>query len=616
MKTAAFCVIGHVNHGKTALVRALTGRETDRTPEEKRRGISIELGFAAFSTDTAQVHLIDAPGHEDFIRATTAGLSAAYGCLLVVSALRGPERQTIEHLEMARALGIDVVVAALSHSDSAGADHLGAATERTAELLRSFGYSGASILPVSSLTGAGLLQLRAKLAQETLSRPPPEELAGFLLSIDRRFSAAGAGTIVTGVLQGGEAVSGQDALILPGGDRFTIRSIQCDRREVDRAEPGGRIALALRGLKLEKLRTGHVVCAPGAFEASVRIDAEIRFRQSWRPRGRVAEQIRLFAGAAAVTARLRLFQEVDTDKPVLARIDCDRPIVSFAGQRLIIRGLSPDILLAGGRVLDPGPPERRLQAARRAAFLADISGGLPESVACALTQRDQGVLSEAEYRRLTNGRLPPASEEWISLEEGVSCRREDLERARQSFLCALAGAHEATPLAIGIPAGRIRTLLNDEWADRMLAEAEGLLAREGLIRRTPAGLRLQTHNPRLRLSADEARRLKDLETALAEGMFRPPEPGGEGEELLNILADEGVVIALYNHALRKTVYFHADTPCRARDILKAAFPAATPFTTGQAREALSTSRKFIVPLLEHLDGAGLTRRTGDLRFIS
>jgi selenocysteine-specific elongation factor len=618
-------VIGHVNHGKTALVRALTGMETDRLPEEKARGLSIALGFAFREDPDGDVDFLDAPGHEDFIRAMVMGAAGARAVLLVVSAVEGFGRQTREHLRIAGLLGLRDGLVAVTKADlvppEARAD---LQAQLAAELDGSF-LAPAPVVFCSAVTGEGLEALNREIRALALRTPPPERLPGAFLPLDRLFTLTGAGTVVTGSLQGADLEVGDEAVLEPSGRRVHLRQLQIHGQAVATARAGGRAAAALRGVSPDEVKVGEVLCSPGVFPPTLRLDAKIALSPDAARPLRSGDEVRVLWGARQDLARVRLVggTPLEPGSSGLAQLRFSGPVPAHAGQRLLLRRPSPAGTLGGGQVLDPIAPLLRARTleARRDLLLAVVQGGL-EDIAAGLALRDGGAVSVAEAARLSRA---PAEEvrlrlaqTLVRLDDGLFAQAPAVEAAAQAYLDRLAEAHRAQPTRAFVALGSLRGGLARTLSGDLIAHVEGRLAAEGGIRIVRGQVALKDHDPFATLTPGQLVRLGEIEAALREGGMNPPDAAsvvaeGESADLLGLLVESGRLVSLRNHALRQTLVFHLEALDAALANLEAAFPPPVEFTTGQARAALSTSRKFIVPALEFLDSRGDTVRRGDSR---
>jgi selenocysteine-specific elongation factor len=626
MRRCAVAVVGHVDHGKTALVRALTGIETDRLKEERARGLSIALGFAYRDYPSGVVDFIDAPGHEDFIRTTVSGATGAQAILLVVSAVDGFERQTREHLEIAAWLGIRTGVIAATKADLVSD---GLWEQRAAEIERDVAgtvLAGEPIVFCSARTGLGLDRLNAEIDRLLRRSPPPPALPGFFLPADRAFNVHGVGTVATGTLLGGAIETGAEAVIEPAGQRVTIRGLQAHGEAVPRVEAGWRAAVQLRGASVDDVRPGDVICEPGRFCASRQVDALVTVSPGARPLKHL-DTIRFLVGTRNVVASARLLdgKSIQPGEEGWVQFRFPASVPTYTGQRAILRRLSPAETIAGAVVLDPGAAPAARRSAGRVAVLQAARAGDPSAVASALAARDRGVVSLVEAARLA-GLTPETLDARLgsdiaSIGAGLVSPGRWLDDARQGYRDTLAEAHRGAPTRPTVPAETVRRALAVAFAGALVEHTEGRLADAGEIVAARGRVALATHDPLAALSQAQSAALGEIEARLRAGGAAPPDPDEiralkDGGDLLDLLIDLGRAVPLRNYALRKTVVFHAEALAAATRGLAAAFPPPARFTTGEARKALATSRKFIVPVLEYFDERGWTRRDGDTRQIA
>ncbi len=624
MKGCTIAVIGHVDHGKTALVRALTGIETDRLKEERERGLSIALGFAWRDFPTGGIEFVDAPGHEDFIRTTVSGLTGVSAVLLVVSAVDGIERQTIEHLQIASLLGIHAGVVAVTKSDLLGDDALALACAEISQGLIEGPLDGAPMVCCSARTGAGLDALSDALACVVDRLAPPPALLGALLPVDRVFSVRGSGAVVTGTLLGAPLRLGDEASIQPSQRRVTVRGLQSRGSDCQAIEPGRRAAVNIRGASVEDIRPGDVLCTGAAFAPSRRIDTRVALLPSAARPLKSLDEVRVLLGTRGVTGSARILQggAIQPGEAGLVQFRFAAPILAYAGQHGVLRRLSPADTIGGLVVLDPvaSPSSRRDLA--RIEVLHALQGNDPSVVARAITRRDGGLVALRELERLLqigqadlNGRLAP---DFSLVEAGCLALRTTLDEAASVYLAALADAHRQAPARVAVPLADIRRPLARLFGSALVTDVERTLSENATIRNVAGKVALAGHDPLEAL--DEARRARMLyiEAILRAGGATPPDPTELAvpdmeDDLVDLLIDLGRVVRLRNHALRKNLLFHVAALREAYSTLAANFPGPSLFRTGEAREALATSRKFIVPLLEYFDAQGWTVREGDLR---
>jgi len=618
-------VIGHVNHGKTALVRALTGMETDRLKEEIDRGLSITLGFAHAEQGGVMLDLIDAPGHEDYIRAMVSGTAGARAVLLVVSATEGFGRQTHEHLAIAAALGLEAGLVVVTKADLLRPGDEAPVISQITTNLRGTSLEGQPIILCSARNGAGLDAVRDELHALAHRCPLPSPLAGAFMPIDRAFSLTGAGTVVTGTLQGAGLKVGEAVELWPSGQRASVRQLQIHNQSVGHAAPGGRVAVNLRGLSAKDVASGEVLCSIGAFAPSTQVDVMISLSEQASKGLKHTDQIKVLWGARQDMASLRLM-EAGTLAPGqtgLAQLRFATPVVAYGGQRAVLRRPSPAETLGSITVLDPLAPPMKGRTGLRLALLAAVASGGEEAIVHALADWSGGILSVAEAARLTRRTvrdlLPPLVTDYEPLGEGQLVRRSDMAAAKQTYLLALTTAHALAPTRAAAAGAEVRKALAKDHGRDLIAHAELVLAQEGLIRLEGAKVALASHDPLASLSADSLVRLGEIEARLLQAGLMPPDVAtvagtdDEAAALMTLLVETGRAVALRNGALRQTLTFHHQALLDAAPKLRSHFPPPQSFTTGQARAALETTRKYIVPVLEYLDRLGLTRRDGDVR---
>lgn len=626
MMHKTIAVIGHVDHGKTALVKALTGVETDTLAEERARGLSISLGFAHRETGRGWLHFIDAPGHADFVRTTAAGLSGVDGVLLAVSCTDGIQAQTREHLRLAHCLGIRQVIVALTKADLAN-DEIVARTEaEIATELNAYSLEPLAIVASSSLTGMGSDAL-AQALERFLDLPHRRvRLPGFYLPVDRVFTAPGVGTVVTGTLIGGEIARGDAATIAPDGTATSVRGLQVAGTDQTSATPGARVAVNLRGVETSALHKGSVVHAHAGFAPSPRFDVALDAADKASLNLKHMGEVMVMLGTNYQPARVRLYAaDVHAGDAVLAQLAFSRPQVGYAGQRFVLRNPAAAKIICGGAIIDPvAPAARRNKDAHQAVLRAALEGK-PDAIAHALADRDKGVVSLPELARLSAldpDQIEPLIEASFELgKAGLALRTSDIERACEAFLTALAARHDARPLRPHHPSDAVRAALR-RLPEALLEQVERRLLDVGQVTVHEAGVALASHDPLAEMTPEQSATLADLEQQLQTLALRPgprldPKSATpEQDDMVELLIATGRLIRLYNHALNQQVLLHASAIQMARETLQQAFPSGAPFTTGEARSALNTNRKIIVPLLEFLDAEGTTKREGDVRYVT
>ncbi len=619
MTSACVIVIGHVDHGKTALVRALTGMETDRLAEEKARGLSIALGFAHCEMAGGTLDLIDAPGHEDFIRTMVSGASGAQGAMLVVSAVEGVAAQTREHVQIARLLQVPVAVVAVTKVDLIPVATLPARLVEIEDALAAQGVTVAELVPCSATTAGGTDHLRQVLARRFNALPARAAPMGAFLPVDRAFTLAGRGTVVTGTLLGGALAVGAALTVQPSGAATVVRGLQARGAARERVAAGERVAVNLRGIALEDIARGDVICTGGQ-GATLCMDVWLTVSDMAPRPVKHMQDLRVLWGTAHEVATLRLMGggQIAPGGAGLGQLRFKRPVVGFAGQAAVLRQLSPAATLAGAVILDPqatavGAGDRRRLAVMQAAQQQDGA-----ALAAALCAQGRGVALWSDLVRLARcdatAALPTGvvrlSPEHIALAD-------DLAAVQTAVVAALRRFHADHPIKQGAALSMLQRVTPLRglvpFAQTELVRGGEVVLRDGLVS-------LARHDPFAVLAPQQLARLTEIEERMRAGGTSPPDvrqfDAPDDADLIALMAAQGRLVSLANIALKQQVVFHAATIAQAQRSLAANFPPPTAFTTSEARTALGTSRKFIVPLLEHLDALGMTLRIGDTRQIA
>jgi selenocysteine-specific elongation factor len=545
---------GHIDHGKTWLVRALTGKDTDRLPEEQRRGISIDLGYAPLELpDGRRLSLVDVPGHERFVRAMVAGATGIDLFLLVVDAGEGARPQTHEHLAILRILGIELGVVAVTKADAVDAETLELALDEARDLV-----PGADVHAVSAKTGAGLEELRAALARAADRVEQAREGRPTRLWIDRCFSLRGIGTVVTGTLWSGSIGAGDELRLEPAGHGVRVRSVQVHDLDVERAEAGQRVAVSLPGVERRDVRRGDLLVEPRAYPVSYRLDAALDELEPIPDGARLQVHI----GTAHVPGR------VVRVGGRWGQLRLDAPVVAARGDRIVLRGATT---VGGGVVLDPAPPRHRDEARMELLERGDVAATIHAPV-LADTLRYVGEAEPDGVLQAGPWIFSPAWLEELATELGAALEAAD-------------------PIDPGVPPP------GDPWA----ADVVPLLPFE----RRGAKLYLPGASPSLGARAEEAAALeRELSTAGARATKV------EDAELTRYLEANGVLVRLGDgYAIGSGAYEVA------RDVLLTECRAGGEITLARFRDLVGTGRRDAQLLLERFDRDGLTRRVGDARVL-
>lgn len=634
---------GHIDHGKSALVRALTGVDPDRLQEEKVRGITIDLGFAHYAQDEVNIAFVDVPGHERFVRNMLAGASGIDAVLLVVAANESVMPQTREHFDICRLLGVTTGVVALSKCDLVDGEMLELVQLETRELLAGSPLADAPVVAVSARSGAGLDRLRAVLRDVAAALPVRAADGAARLPIDRVFTVRGFGTVVTGTLVSGTLDLDMDLDVLPGGRRVKVRGLQVHGRQARAAGPGQRVAVNLQGVEVGELGRGDTLVERGSLQRTRRFDAVLSVLASARA-VRHGARVRCHHGTAEAMARVSLCgpttMTVGTEDPVFptalepgtegfVRVRLEEPLALTRGDRFVLRAYSPPITIAGGQVLDPLPPRGRLRSRRGIARLQRLrsGGGLAGCIALMAEEgAGRGVSRAALVPRLGVGAsvldrtvAGVAAAGQVAVVGGLLVAPDELDAVRRRLLELAAEFHAAHPLEPGLPREEARERLGDRAAVAVFDHVVAELVAEGAVVATDH-LALASHE--VALSAEEARARDSLAGLFRASGLMPPAAGsvataaGVGaelaERLLKLLVREGTLVKV------EALFFHAEHLSRLRaDVtaLKSAAPGPVRIDVGMFKERFGVTRKYAIPLLGYLDRERITRRVGDVRLV-
>ena len=620
---------GHIDHGKTTLVKALTGVDTDRLPEEKARGISIDLGFAYWKTgDGETIGFVDVPGHERFIRNMLAGVCGIDYVMLIVAADDGVMPQTVEHLHIVDLLHVARGIAVITKTDRCAATRVAEVEESIKNLIASTLLASVRVIPVSALSGDGIAALRDELAAAAKAHARSEHAGRhFRYAIDRAFTIAGSGTVVTGTVFNGAVTVGDKLMLSPGGVEVRVRALQQHGQPARQAVAGERCALNLSGADLAHIGRGDWVVAPAIHAPTQRIDVRLQVLASetqplkhWTP-------VHLHLGTADVTARIsiRRGEAVAPGASALAQLIADRPLAALHGDRFIVRDQSAARTVGGGSVVDPFAPATRRNSAARRAQLAALEHAAPDAALARLLACSPAGIDIAQFERTFN--LTPERVEALTRELGTTIVGKDqrvalpqavIDTIKQRVLEALTRFHRESPQALGAEIETLRKSLAPalaattfvallrELADQRKIEVTGSLARlpRHVATANPADEKMwQTIKPVLDAAGFKVPALRDLtvstqleETLLKDFLHRKSRTG----ELIRVGTER-----FYPRATL------AQLAALAQAVARAA--SGGQFTVAQFRDASGTGRSLAMEILECLDRLGITQRIGDIR---
>lgn len=625
---------GHIDHGKTALVRALTGVETDRLREEKERGITIELGFAPLDLGLGQaVGMVDVPGHERFVRNMLAGAGGIDVVMLVVAADESVKPQTREHFDICRLLGVQAGVIVLTKIDMADPDLLEIVQAEVQEMVDGTFLQDAEMVPCSALTGEGVEDVRMALARCLEGLPPPRRPDFVRLPVDRAFTMRGFGTVVTGTMLSGWLKPGSELILWPDQERLRVRRVEVHGQEVETAEAGQRTALNLASVARRTPARGDLLASPGRLQAGRLLDVRLDVLASCRDGLKDHSRIRFHMGTADVEARVRLLGPdpvLGAGSSGLAQISLASPLAATPGDRFIIRRPSPALTLGGGHVVDPCPRRHR----RRTPLLGDrlydldrAAGGqrlmilLEEAAAAGLTRSSLVIrtgLSPAvvdkELQALAGQEaavLDTGAEKWVLSAAGA-------RHVSRGILKVLADFHQATPLSPGISLEELRRRGAPRTPAALTEEILAGLQSAGEIRLEGRRAALASHE--VHLDAAEESLLAEVVAAIRKAGLDPPDPlvllaardvpSGRAQALVMVLRERATLLRISDGLL-----VHHEVYEDLKSLLARRREEDPLFDVSWFKEATGTSRRIAIPLLEYLDADRVTTRRGNQRYI-
>ena len=610
---------GHIDHGKSALVRALSGSDPDRLPEEKKRGITIELGFAHLSLSSPDgqarysVGIVDVPGHEDFVKNMVAGVGSVDCAMLVVAADDGWMPQTEEHVQILNYLGVTHGVVALTKADLAEAD-VELAVEDVREHLVGTPLEDVAIVPVSSLTGEGIDELKLELSTVLSQTPPPRDLGKPRLAVDRVFTLKGIGTVVTGTLSGGVLEKGQNAVLQPGNRKARVRSLQSHSREIETAPPGARTAVSLTDASRESVSRGDTLTLSHLGEATETVDVWLE-RSANTPRRPMKSNalVRVHHGSGNMPARLVLLEgkEIASGESMLAQLRFERPVYVLAGDRLVVRDWPETVTLAGGLVIDPHSRRRGFRGEAQRELLEQCAlSSRPAVWMSAFLKRDGAVKRDELLRQSRFGEQDVAAA--LESGEGVMAVGDwvaDVRRwqqARDDAAAMIDAEHQAHPERPGVALDFLRVHIQKILPEGVVEALLHKMCEDG-FRREGTVMARASHT--LELPAAMQAGVDKIRKALRAKPMGPPARKEFDAKALRFMidADEAVEISA-ELVMDAEAFDNAVDQIRQR--LQQGGAKAS-----ELREALGTSRRVIIPLLEKLDRDRVTVRQGDLRVL-
>lgn len=631
MKQVILGTAGHIDHGKTSFVKAISGIDTDRLKEEKLRGITIELGFAFIDLPNGQhVGIVDVPGHERFIKNMVAGATGIDLVAMIIAADEGVMPQTVEHLDICSLLGIRYGLIVLTKIDLVDNEWLELVTEDIKKFVKGTFLENAPIIPVSSVTGKGISEFITALEALTSKIPEKPSSSLFRLPVDRVFTMKGFGTVITGTLISGQVHVGDTIMIYPSKITSKVRGIQVHNQSVDTAYSGMRTAINFQGLEKESVNRGDVVSTPDALVPSFMIDGAIHFLKSNPKPMKNRMRIRFHAGTAEVLGNIILLDtdELAPGENAIVQLRLDTPVALVKDDRFVIRSYSPVRTLGGGSVLNPIPQKHKR-------FKPDIIKGLQELNSQHMdkiisyhiqTSGFQG-LSFANLKIMTNlddKPLQDSLQHLLSTKIILLADRENrifihysvFDDLKQTIKNLIETYHKTNPLKSGMPKEEIKSKLVSPVSPKLFNLVIGHMVKEQLIVQEEDIVRLITHKVALEANQVDIR-IKILKAYQTSGL-EPPyfkdlinQLGIDLEQakaVLGLLLDEGILIKI-----KDDLFFYADTLNQLKQKTIDFLMKHGEMTTSQFKSIANVSRKYLIPLIEYFDAKNITIRVGDVR---
>jgi len=633
MKHFIIGTAGHVDHGKTALIKALTGIDTDRLKEEKERGISIELGFASLTLPNGRTFgIVDVPGHERFIRNMVSGASGIDMVIMVIAADEGVMPQTREHLHICSLLGIKKGLVALTKVDMVTEEWRDLVKDDVHEFLKGTFLEASPVIPVSSITAAGLEELLDAFGRVASEIEGESDAGIFRLPVDRAFTMKGFGTVVTGTLISGDIKLGEEVEILPTGVTAKVRGIQIHNQSATIAEAGQRTAINLQGVEKDTIVRGDVLARPRTLKPSIRLDVCVEYLSNNNRRLKNRNLVRFHVGTNEAIGRIILLdrEDVEPGAKASAQVVLESPIVAMARDRFVIRSYSPVTTIGGGMIVDPLPKKHKRNSEKVNHEIDLLHDGTDTERAAIIIERSgiEGIgISELEmrtgvYQNILKDILGTLSSKKqvvvLDVDESRIISFSIYQNLQGRILLEMRAYHERYPLKEGVSKEELRSTAGQFARPRLFNMAVRELEKRGEIVVERENIRLSGHRVNLKGELEDIRS-KIAEIYMDAGLTPPSikelmeKFAGQrslAESVINVMLKEGSLIKI-----NEDLYFHKEVLTRLREDYKSLLVRDGKATPASMKELTSLSRKFIIPLMEYFDITKLTIRAGDHRIL-
>ncbi|MBN1662989.1 MAG: selenocysteine-specific translation elongation factor [Deltaproteobacteria bacterium] len=633
MKHIILGTAGHVDHGKTALIKALTGIDTDRLKEEKERGITIELGFASLHLPNGMtMGIIDVPGHEKFVKHMVSGATGIDLVLMVIAADEGVMPQTREHLQICSLLGIQQGLVALTKIDMVDEDWLELVKDDIHTFLEGSFLDGSPIIPVSAATGAGLPEILEALDKASSEIKEKSDTGLFRLPVDRVFTMKGFGTVVTGTVTSGQINVGDTIQILPGPDTAKIRGIQIHNQPAERAEAGQRTAINLQGTEKSSIERGHVLAGVGTFEPTRRLDVIFDYLPEAAKKIKNRTIVRFHAGTSEIMARLILLDrdELEPGQQAYAQINLESPIVAAAKDRFVVRRYSPVTTIGGGIIIDPLPRKHRRHDDAIMREFSLLQNGPNVGKTAAVIERTgyEGIttanlivrtgINGHDVKKILESLNGKGQILALEGEESRIISTDIYQTLQKKILDETKQFHDKFPLKEGIPKEELRNVLGDYINPKLFNTAVKDLEKSSRIVTEKEMVRLPAHRVDLSGELDEIRALV-ADLYISAGLAAPTikevqekfsQRKNQLSKVMTVMIKDGTLVKI-----NEDIYLHKDILSGLRESYKNLLLKDGKATPATFKELTGLSRKFIIPMMEYFDMVKLTIRAGDQRIL-
>jgi len=631
MKQIVLGTAGHIDHGKTSLIKALTGIDTDRLKEEKERGITIELGFAHLELPGGKLlGIVDVPGHEKFIKNMVAGATGIDLVALVIAADEGVMPQTKEHLDICELLKIQHGLIIMTKIDMVDSDWLELVREDVSEYMAATFLADAPIVEVSSATGEGLKEL-IQILDKLVQNIPERDLGHFFrLPIDRVFSMKGFGTVITGTTISGKIRTGDEITIYPLGINSKIRGLQVHNREVNEIRAGLRTAVNLQGIERAKVQRGNILASRDSLRTTYMVDVSLDLLSSAPRKLKNRAKVRFHSGTSEIISTVVLLDRdaLEPGETCFAQIRLNEPTALLRDDRYVLRSYSPVRTIGGGRTLNALPRKKKrfsevVLSEMKLLFTGDLNEIIEYFVSSGrfrgIEQAELPFLTNTSKKKLDEALKVLKAQQRITLydkERGALIHADFLKKAREEILDTLTRYHKKFPLKEGLVKEELRSRTAGADNAKLFNHLVLQLAREEIIVQDKEIVRLKDHQ--VTLAQDQEKIRRELEKIYTKSGLQPPYfqeikgefPGNTGVEVLEVMVKEGDILKV-----KEDLYFHRKAIDGIKSELIAFLKSNGEITTPQFKEMTGASRKYTIPLIEYFDRTQVTVRVGDIRVL-